>query len=57
MLKEKLWLKMGLRKRKSYMAGIIQKKKKKALFSLSSLKKRQEIKRISKIDILYLLGA
>ena len=32
-------------------------KKKKALFSLSSLKKRQEIKRISKIDILYLLGA
>lgn len=57
MLKEKLWLKMGLRKRKSYMTGIIQKKKKKALFSLSSLKKRQEIKRISKIDILYLLGA
>lgn len=56
MLKEKLWLKMGLRKRKSYMAGIIQKKKE-ALFSLSSLKKRQEIKRISKIDILYLLGA
>lgn len=33
------------------------KKKKKALFSLLSLKKRQEIKRISKIDILYLLGA
>lgn len=44
-------------KEKKKLHGRDNTKKKKALFSLSSLKKRQEIKRISKIDILYLLGA